>query len=170
MVNAQRKRIFTTSISNKVRSGLIAALDLGTTKACCLIAKPKSEGGFEIHGIGHQISNGLRSGAIIDMERTESTIRSTIEAAEKMAGENIRNVIVNVSCGEPLSRLVAYDVSIAGHEIGQGAVLRRLRRARRSVIRRARWREVNVRDLAAAWGAQGSLGAQFLAEILLFSL
>jgi len=114
-----------SEVPNKVRSGLVAALDLGTTKACCLIAKPKPEGGFEIIGIGHQISHGIRSGTIVDMERTETTIRSTIEAAEQMAGENIRNVVVNVSCGEPLSRLVAYEVSIAGHEIGD-VDLRRL--------------------------------------------
>jgi cell division protein FtsA len=125
MVNSQTKKIFVSEVSSKVRSGLVAALDLGTTKACCLIARPKPEGGFEINGIGHQISHGLRSGTIIDMERTESTIRSTIEAAEQMAGENIRNVIVNVSCGEPVSRLIAYEVSIAGHEIGD-ADLRRL--------------------------------------------
>jgi len=117
VANAQIKKMFNNVVSNKVPSGLIAALDLGTTKACCLIAKPKAEGGFEINGIGHQISHGLRSGKIIDMESTETTIRSTVEAAEKMAGENIRNVIVNVSCGDPMSRLIAYEVSIAGHEI-----------------------------------------------------
>ena len=125
MASPQTKKMFKSVDTPKVRSGLVAALDLGTTKACCLIAKPKTEGGFEIVGIGNQISHGLRSGTIIDMERTEATIRSTIEAAERMAGENIRNVIVNVSCGEPISRLIAYEVSIAGHEIGDND-LRRL--------------------------------------------
>jgi cell division protein FtsA len=110
---------------NKVRSGLVAALDLGTTKACCLIAKPVGEGGFEVVGIGHQVSHGLRSGAIVDMERTEATIRSTVEAAEHMTGENISHVIVNVSCGAPQSRLIAYEISIAGHEISNND-LRRL--------------------------------------------
>lgn len=110
---------------NKVRSGLVAAIDLGTTKACCLIAKPAAEGGFEIVGIGHQISHGVRSGAIVDMEQAEATIRSTVEAAEQMAGELVQNVVVNISCGEPLSRLIGYDISIAGHEIGD-ADLRRL--------------------------------------------
>ena len=119
MVNSYTKKMVYSEIPNKVRSGLVAALDLGTTKACCLIAKSMPEGGFEITGIGHQISHGVRSGTIVDMERTESTIRSTIEAAEQMAGENIRNVVVNVSCGEPLSRLIAYEVSISGHEIGE---------------------------------------------------
>jgi cell division protein FtsA len=118
MANLKDKEAISGVDPNKVKSGLVAAIDLGTTKACCLIAKPLGEGGFEVVGIGHQISHGLRSGTIIDMEQTEATIRSTVEAAEQMAGENIRNVIVNVSCGEPHSRLIAYEVSIAGHEIG----------------------------------------------------
>jgi len=125
MVSKEPKKIINGVDQNKVRSGLVAAIDLGTTKACCLIAKPRNEGGFEVVGIGHQVSHGLRSGTIVDMERTEATIRATVEAAEQMAGENIRNVIVNVSCGEPFSRLIAYEVSIAGHEIGDND-LRRL--------------------------------------------
>ncbi len=125
MESRESNKVMSGVDQNKVRSGLVAALDLGTTKACCLIAKPLAEGGFEVVGIGHQISHGLRSGTIIDMERTEATIRATVEAAEQMAGENIRNVIVNVSCGAPQSRLIAYEVSIAGHEIGDND-LRRL--------------------------------------------
>ncbi|HYN38678.1 MAG TPA: cell division protein FtsA, partial [Rhodospirillales bacterium] len=55
----------------------------------------------------------------------ETTIRTTVEAAERMAGDNIRGVVVNVSTGQPRSRLVAYEVSVAGHEIGD-ADLRRI--------------------------------------------
>jgi len=124
MSNPQTPKIVNGVDANKVRSGLVAAIDLGTTKACCLIAKPDNGGKFKVVGIGHQISHGLRSGTIIDMEQTEATIRSTVEAAEQMAGENIRHVIVNVSCGEPHSRLIAYEVSIAGHEIGDGDLRR----------------------------------------------
>ncbi len=125
MAVSHAKKMINGVDQSKVRSGLVAAIDLGTTKACCLIAKPVGEGEFEVVGIGHQISHGLRSGTIIDMEQTEATIRSTVEAAEQMAGENIRNVIVNVSCGDPHSRLIAYEVSIPGHAIGDGD-LRRL--------------------------------------------
>ncbi|NQV46902.1 MAG: cell division protein FtsA [Rhodospirillaceae bacterium] len=110
---------------SKPRTGLVAVLDLGTTKACCLIARPNETGGMEIAGIGHQVSKGMRAGTIIDMVETEATIRATVEAAEHMAGENIRDIIVNVACGNPRSRLVAFEVSIAGHEIGD-ADLRRV--------------------------------------------
>ena len=79
----------------RVRSGLVAALDVGTTKVCCLIARLDPNGGpapedrLKIIGIGHQVSHGLRSGAIIDLDETEASIRATVETAEQMAGENI---------------------------------------------------------------------------------
>ncbi|MBT3238677.1 MAG: cell division protein FtsA [Rhodospirillaceae bacterium] len=106
-----------STTTNKPLPGLVAALDIGTTKVCCLIAKPGGEAEMEVVGIGHHVSGGVKSGTIIDMERAEAGIRSTVEAAEQMAGENIREITVNVSCGEPRSRLIASNVSIAGHEV-----------------------------------------------------
>ena len=119
------------TIHRRTRSGLVAALDVGTTKVCCLIARLGSErgvapgDGLKIIGIGHQVSHGLRSGTVVDLDDTEASIRATVEAAEQMAGENIRQVVVNLSGGEPASRLIAYEISIAGHEIGD-ADLRRI--------------------------------------------
>ncbi|NQV82225.1 MAG: cell division protein FtsA [Rhodospirillales bacterium] len=121
----------TKTASKRVRNGLVAALDVGTTKVCCLIARLDSNGGpapedrLKIIGIGHQVSHGLRSGAIVDLDETEASIRATVEAAEQMAGENIPGVVVNLSGGKLKSRLIAYEVSIAGHEIGD-ADLRRI--------------------------------------------
>ncbi len=114
----------------KPRNGLVAALDVGTTKISCLIAQPNVEHGAyapaepRIVGIGHQVSRGLRNGTIVDLDEAERSIRATVESAEQMAGENIRNVIVNLSGGKPKSRLVAYEVAIGGHEIGDGDIRR----------------------------------------------
>lgn len=110
--------------NGKPRNGLVAALDVGTTKVCCLIARRGTEGARVI-GIGHQISHGVRGGSIVDMDAAEASIRATVEAAEQMAGENIRQVVVGISGGAPESRLIAYDVAIGGHEIGD-ADLRRV--------------------------------------------
>ena len=110
--------------SKRNRNGLIAALDVGSTKVCCFIAAAGDGEGPRIVGIGHQVSRGLRSGAVVDMEAAETAIRATVEAAEQMAGENIRQAIVNISGGTPESRLIAYEVSIAGHEIGDSDLRR----------------------------------------------
>jgi len=110
---------------NKPRSGLIAALDIGTTKICCLIARPASERsiygatGPSIIGIGHHVSAGIKAGNVVDLHKLEGSIRATVEAAEQMAGENIDKVFVNVSCGSPVSKIISREVEIAGHEIGE---------------------------------------------------
>ena len=119
------------TISKRVKNGLVAALDIGTTKVCCLIGRITADpglyrdAGVKIIGIGHQVSGGLRSGTVVDLDDAEASIRATVEAAEQMAGENIQGVVVNISGGQPLSRLIAYEISIAGHEIGD-ADLRRI--------------------------------------------
>ncbi len=51
---------------------LIAALDIGTTKICCFIARVEDDNP-RVLGIGHQISRGMRNGAIVDLETTTPT-------------------------------------------------------------------------------------------------
>ncbi|NQV44855.1 MAG: cell division protein FtsA [Rhodospirillales bacterium] len=109
---------------SRPKNGLIAALDIGTTKVCCLIAR-LGEYGPKIVGIGHQVSAGMKNGAVVDMDALEVSIRATVETAEKMAEENIHDVTVNVSNAAIRSRLISYEVSTAGHRIDE-TDLRRL--------------------------------------------
>ena len=104
-------------LKKKPRNGLVAALDVGTTKIACFVAKV-DDGVPRVVGIGHQVSAGVRAGTIVDMEGAESAILTAISAAEQMAGETLQSVVVNVSGGYPTSRTVTVEVSIAGHEIG----------------------------------------------------
>jgi cell division protein FtsA len=108
------------------RGGLIAGLDVGTTKICCFIARAADEARPQIIGIGHQISHGVKGGTIIDMEAAEHAILATVHAAEQMAGETIREVLVNVSGGYPASQTFGVEVAIAGHEVGDGDLRRAL--------------------------------------------
>jgi cell division protein FtsA len=99
------------------RTGLITALDVGTTKVACFIARPLENGAAEVIGVGHQVSKGIKNGNIVDMVAVEDSIRTTVEAAEQMAGENVRDVVLCVSGGVPKSKLISFDVAISGHEI-----------------------------------------------------
>lgn len=101
--------------------GLIAGLDVGTTKVCCFIARVENSG-IRVIGIGHQVSRGMRAGTVIDMEAAEESIRAAVDAAERMAGETIREVYVNVACGHPASHTVSVELSIAGHEVGESDI------------------------------------------------
>jgi cell division protein FtsA len=100
-----------------IHSGLITALDIGTTKIACFIARPIDNGAAEVIGVGHQVSRGIKNGNIIDMVAVEDSIRATVEAAEHMAGENVRDVVLCLSGSVPESKLISFDVAISGHEI-----------------------------------------------------
>lgn len=101
------------------RDKIIAALDVGSTKVCCFIARLTEDGGFRVIGIGHQVSTGIKSGVVIDMEETETSIRAAVDTAERMAGLAVDSAYVAVTGGDLASEAVTVDVSVAGHEIGQ---------------------------------------------------
>lgn len=112
------------------RNGLIAALDVGSSKVCCFIAR--ADGGtLRVIGIGHQLSRGLRNGNVIDMDGAEQSIRAAVETAERMCGETIRDVYVSVNAGNPQSHSVGVEVDLAGHEVTEHDVALVLDQGRR---------------------------------------
>ncbi len=113
----------------KVRNGRIAAIDVGTSKVCCFIARVDGDA-LRVTGIGHQISHGLRAGAVIDMASAEQSILAAVHAAEQMAGDTIRDAYVNFSVGNPQSQRIEVEVAINGHEIGANDLRRVLGQGR----------------------------------------
>ena len=102
--------------SIRPRGSLIAALDIGTSKICCFIARVAAEKPWVL-GIGHQISRGVRNGTIVDVEAAGTSVGNAVHAAEEMAGETIEQVVANLSGGFFGSRIVKAEVGIAGREI-----------------------------------------------------
>ena len=105
------------------RGSLVAALDIGTTKVCCMIARVEADKP-QVVGIGHQISRGLRNGAIVDLEQAGLSVANAVHAAEEMAGETIHEVAANLSGSFAASRIVKAEIGVAGHEIGETDVRR----------------------------------------------
>lgn len=111
------------------KGGLIAALDIGSTKISCLIAeavpaKHRSSDADEkfslkVLGVGHQLSRGVRSGSIIAVEEAERAIRLAVDAAERMAQRPINDIYVNVSGGRPQSRLYCGSAPVASGQVEQ---------------------------------------------------
>ena len=104
--------------NGKIRNGLIAALDVGSSKVCCLIAR-QDGGVLRVVGSGHQVSKGIRNGLIANMEQAEGSILAAIQAAEDMAKDTLKQVVVNVSGNHLASHLVSMEVPIPAREIGQ---------------------------------------------------
>jgi len=105
--------------SIRPRGSLIAALDIGTTKICCFIARVAAEEP-QVLGIGHQISRGVRNGTIVDLEAAGASVVNAVHAAEEMADETIQQVVTNLSGGFFGSRIVKAEIGIAGREITDG--------------------------------------------------
>ncbi|RMF11467.1 MAG: cell division protein FtsA [Alphaproteobacteria bacterium] len=140
-----------------VRDRLIAALDVGSSKVCCFIAEADDGNNLRIIGIGHQLSRGVKSGAVVDMEETETSIRSAVDAAERMAGVPVEQVFVSLSAGNPVSRMISGEVSVAGHEIGSVDIQHVLDRGRADFD--SEGREV-VHAMPVAYSVDGAAGVK----------
>jgi cell division protein FtsA len=71
------------SRSIHTRTPVLAALDLGGSKAVCFIAKLDGRGVAQVVGVGHQLSRGIKGGIITDIAEAETSILSTIHQAEQ---------------------------------------------------------------------------------------
>jgi cell division protein FtsA len=103
------------------RGGLVAALDVGTSKTCCFIARVEN-GSARVVGIGHQASRGIKTGTVTDLDQAQQAVLSTVHAAEQMAGETLQGLIVNISGGHPSSRTSIHEIAVGGHEIGDADI------------------------------------------------
>jgi cell division protein FtsA len=84
------------------RSGLIAILDIGSSKVVCLIGKAEP-GNLRVVGAALRESQGVKSGTVAGIELAEEAIREAVAAAENMADARVQNVLISVSCGSPMS-------------------------------------------------------------------
>src|SRR5579864_859940 len=104
--------------AGRPRGSMIAAIDIGTTKTCCFIARVGEQP--RILGIGHQIARGMKRATIIDLDAAADSIRNAVHAAEEMAGETIGRAVVNLSGGYTASRIVKAEIAVGRREITDG--------------------------------------------------
>lgn len=124
----------------KPKGSLLAALDIGSSKISCFIGRVvDDEGTFEVLGVGHHASKGIKSGTIVDLDAAEAVIRQTVHAAENMAagvmkGYPLREVIVNLPGVHAMSHGHTAEIQISGHEITDNDVRRALAKAQEQVL------------------------------------
>ncbi len=75
----------------------IAALDIGSSKVCCAIAKISRDKKISIDGFGYNASKGIKNGVVTDIAQATLSVCNAIETAEQKANCRIDRVIVNVS-------------------------------------------------------------------------
>jgi len=75
---------------------VVVGLDVGTTKVVALVGNT-IDGMIEVIGMGKAESHGLEKGVVVDIGRTISSIRKSVEEAENMADVKIDSVYVGIA-------------------------------------------------------------------------
>jgi cell division protein FtsA len=118
------------------RSAIVAALDVGTSKIVCLIARLKPQGpqdvlrrrshGIEVLGIGHTEAHGIKGGAVVNLAEAEAAVRHAVDLAERDAAVQLHSVVLSVSSGRLSGDLYAASVNVAGSGVTEGDIGRAL--------------------------------------------
>lgn len=108
--------------SRKAGPGVVAALDIGTSKTTCLIARLDAQGQMRVLGRATQASQGLRNAAIIDIAAAGHSVGAVVQAAESDAKQKVDAVIANLSAGQIVSERVQASVSLSDQAIGTADV------------------------------------------------
>ena len=116
------------------RNALVAALDIGSSKVACLIARLRPQSPqqvltrrshtIEVIGFGHTGARGMKAGGVVNLAQAEEAIRQAVDAAERMAKVEIESVVLSISSGRPGSELFAADVEIVGSGVSEGDIAR----------------------------------------------
>jgi len=122
-----------------IERGLVAVLDVGTSKIACLILHfDGPEGLREADGVGPMAgqsrfrvigaattrSRGVRFGEIHAMQETERAIRTAVQAAQNMARVRVDHVIACFGGAEPRSYGIAGEIEIADSVVSEQDVAR----------------------------------------------
>jgi cell division protein FtsA len=116
------------------RSTIVAALDIGTSKVTCIIARLKAERGsemprnrthsVEVIGFGHTRAHGIKAGTVVSIEAAEESIRRAVDQAERSAKVEIASVVLSVAGGRLGSESFAASVRVPGSAVEGGDIAR----------------------------------------------
>ncbi|HEY1545487.1 MAG TPA: cell division protein FtsA [Xanthobacteraceae bacterium] len=130
------------------RSAFVAAIDIGTSKIACLIAKlsphPPQEvlrrrtHSIEVMGFAHTVAHGMKAGNVVDLVEAEEAVRHAVDVAERSARRQIEAVIVSVSSGRLASELFAAEVDVSGAVVSDSDIARVLAAGSRRSLRQGR--------------------------------
>jgi cell division protein FtsA len=130
------------------RSALVAALDIGSSKVVCLIARLRPHGpqqvltrrshAVEVVGYGHAAARGTKAGGVVNLAQAEDAIRQAVDAAERMATVDIESVVLSVSAGRLTSELFAAEIRLVGSTVSEADIGRVLGAGRWHSMREGR--------------------------------
>ncbi|MBI1418570.1 MAG: cell division protein FtsA [Limimaricola sp.] len=120
-----------------MQRGVVAILDIGTSKIACLVLRfdgpdrfrPQDgvgamagQSAFRVIGAATTRSRGVRFGEIDAMQETELAIRTAVKAAQKMANLRVDHVIACLSGANPRSYGLEGQVEVEGQTVGDADI------------------------------------------------
>lgn len=119
-----------------MKQRMVAAVDVGSSKICSLLANVDAEGATQIVGIGITPSAGINKGMVTDIDQAAEAIRQSVRKAEQTSGEGITSVYLGISTSNIDSQGNRASVSVG----------RNARTVRRGDVERAMTvaREINI--------------------------
>lgn len=116
-----------------IQRGVIAILDVGTSKIACLVLRFDGEelaredgmgslagqAQFRVIGAATTRSRGVRFGEIDAIPETERAIRTAVQAAQKMANVRVDHVIACFAGARPRSYGLAGEIALTSGQVGE---------------------------------------------------
>jgi cell division protein FtsA len=97
-------------------SEIVVGLDIGTTKVAAVVGEVDADG-ITVLGVGNVPCRGLRKGVVSNIDWTVRSIREAVDAAQTMAGVEIRTVYAGVAGSHIRSQGSDGVAAIAGDEV-----------------------------------------------------
>ena len=94
------------------KSMTIAALDIGSSKVCCIIAKVSKDKRINIVGYGYNASRGIKNGVVTDIGQATIAVGNAVQDAEQMANERIDKVIISMGSEKVRSQLKTAAIAL----------------------------------------------------------
>ena len=149
------------------RAALVAALDVGTSKIACLIARLKPQPprdvlrrrshAIEVIGFSHTGSLGIKAGHVVDLVEAEGAVRHAVDLAERSANCQIESVIVSMSSGRLTSALMSAAVDLSGLPVAERDISRVLAAGSRQSVRDGR---IVLHSLPIGFSLDGAHGVR----------
>ncbi len=133
MMIYESQRIMRQRREVAMKRGVVAVLDIGTSKFACLVLRfdPEATERGAIEGLGNLENHanmrvigasttrarGVEFGDVVSMEEAERAIRTAVQGAQKMADVRVDHVIVSFSGGRPRSYGVHGQTEIEEGEV-----------------------------------------------------
>lgn len=89
------------------------SLDIGSSSIKVLIGE-MNDSQLHVIGVGQVKSNGIRRGAIVDIDATVQSIKKAVEQAERMTGLKIEEVVLGVPANQTVLQPVKGVVAVNG--------------------------------------------------------